>query len=125
MQNFGNGYRVDLCAWDWSVAASNLNSNGRMKTEITAQAGWQPTKLEARAGVSYDYAAKGTWKTFSAGQPVSADGNKSDRGKLIGVILHDFQLEGPFDLASRGSFVAAGHRSIVSSLQRQLDGIGR
>lgn len=106
VQNFGNGYRVDLCAWDWSVAASNLNSNGRTKTEIKAQAGWQPTKLEARAGVSYDYAAKGTWKTAAAEEPFSANGHIEGRGKLVGVILHDFQLEGPFELGTRGSFVA-------------------
>ena len=106
VQNFGNGYRVDLCAWDWNVAASNLNSNGRTKTEIAAKAGWQPTKLEAREGVSYDYAAQGTWKTATTEEPVSADGAVGGRGKLIGVILHDFKLEGPFELGDRGSFTA-------------------
>ncbi len=105
VKNFGNGYRVDLCAWDWSVAASNLNSNGRTKTEIAAKAGWQPTKLEAREGVSYDYVAKGNWKTSAEDELVSADGDRSGRGKLIGAILHDFQLAGPFELGSRGTFV--------------------
>ena len=105
VQNFGNGYRVDLCAWNWRVADSNLSSNGRIKTEIDSQLGWQPTKLEAREGVSYDYAAQGTWKTSTTEETVSADGHDSGRGRLIGAILHDFQLSEPIELGKRGSFV--------------------
>ncbi len=106
VENFGNGYRVDLCAWDWSVAASNLDSNGRTKSEIKAQSGWQPTKLEVREGVSYDFVAQGEWQLSPHEKLIDAEGYPEGRGKLVGVILHDYQLSEPIELGTSGSFLA-------------------
>jgi hypothetical protein len=106
VRNFGNGYRVDLCAWNWNLKAANLSSTGRSKTVVKAQSGWQPTRLETREGVSYEYVAQGEWNISFADDAISADGNEAGKGKLIGMILHDFKIEGTFELGVRGTFVA-------------------
>ena len=41
VENFGNGYRVDLCAWDWITQAAKLSGTERKKCEVKAQHGWQ------------------------------------------------------------------------------------
>lgn len=112
VQNFGNGYRVDLCAWDWSVRPKKLSGSGRQKTEVLAQAGWQPTKLLTQEGVSYDHVAEGEWKLSPTDKPITADGGGAGRGRLIGALLQDyeseFRLSKPFEMGARGSFTAPG-----------------
>ena len=105
VQNFGNGYRVDLCSWEWKPC-SNLSSNKKLKQEVEAKRGWQATKLQTRAEVSYDYAGMGKWKLTAGNEELSADGDGSGRGQLIGAILKDYQLGEPFELGQKGSFVA-------------------
>ena len=107
VQNFGNGYRVDLCCWDWNTSCSNLSSEGRLKQIVQSKQGWQATKLEAREGVEYDYVTQGKWKTTAGADETSAEGDSSGKGKLIGIILKEYQLGEPFELGEKGSFVAA------------------
>jgi hypothetical protein len=105
VQNFGNGYRVDLCVWDWRTKASNLSSDGRVKQLVKANHGWHATKLQTRSGVSYDYVVQGKWRTSAATEEVSVDGHADGTGKLIGVIYNDFELSEPFELGEKGTFV--------------------
>lgn len=107
VENFGNGYRVDLCVWDWNRKASNLSSTGRIDQDVKANKGWQATKLEVRAGVSYDYVTQGKWRTSQATEEVSADGEANGTGKLIGVIYNDFSLGEPFELGAKGKLTGA------------------
>lgn len=105
VQNFGNGYRADLCAWDWKTQCSNLSSNGRVRHSVKAQRGWQATKLLVREGVSYDYVARGTW-SVDGGENVSADGNDAGTGRLVAMVFsQDHQQSEPFELGAKGSFV--------------------
>jgi len=105
VQNFGNGYRADLCAWDWNTKCSNLSSDGRVKHSVKAQRGWQATKLLVREGVSYDFITKGKWK-IDSNDEVSADGNSDGVGRLIGMIFYgDNQQTPPFELGEKGTFV--------------------
>ncbi|MFK7766393.1 MAG: hypothetical protein AB8B55_04175 [Mariniblastus sp.] len=107
VKNFGNGYRVDLCAWDWRTRASNLTSAGRLKQKVKSAQGWKGTKLLAKEGVSYDFVAQGEWSIDSTGEKFSADGDAGGAGRLIGVLLSkDLKLGEPFELGKRGSFVA-------------------
>jgi hypothetical protein len=106
VENFGNGYRVDLCAWDWSVKPDTITSTARIKQRVIAARGWQPTRLKAVKGNFYDFIAEGQWKVSTIDQPVTADGDASGRGRLLGVIFQDFKLYGPFNLGAKGSFVA-------------------
>ena len=105
VQNFGNGYRVDLCSWEWKPC-SNISSTKKLKQEVAAKRGWQATKLQTRSGVSYDFAGQGKWKLTGGDEELTADGDGSGRGQLIGVILKDYELSEPFELGQKGSFVA-------------------
>lgn len=105
VKSFGNGYRADLCAWEWNTKCSNLTSTGRVKHSVDAQRGWQATKLLVRTGVSYDYVALGNWKVDGSGD-VTADGNEAGEGRLIGMVFYgDHQQSEPFELGQKGSFV--------------------
>ena len=111
VQNFGNGYRVDLCVWDWKSKPKKLSKSARSKVVVKAKAGWQSTKVQVIKGTKYDFVAEGTWKT-DAKTEVNADGQDGDsKGKLVAAIQYDFKLEEPFDLGARGSFTASrdGH----------------
>ena len=122
VQNFGNGYRVDLCSWEWKPC-SNLTSNKRIKQEVAAKRGWQATKLQTRADVSYDFAGQGKWKLTTSGDEISADGDGSGRGKLIGAILKDYQLGEPFELGEKGSFVAQSDGQLYVRCRDQWTGL--
>ena len=106
IENFGNGYRVDLCVWDWNSKPKKLkNKSARTKVEVRAQAGWQATKLTVTKGDSYEFAAQGKWKT-DAETEVDADGNADGNGALEAVVFNDFSLSDPITLGKRGSFTA-------------------
>jgi hypothetical protein len=107
VQNFGNGYRVDLCVWDWKTRASNLGGSERLKHKIAAQGGWQATKLMAKPEAEYEYVCQGKWK-LNPSEQLNADGNQAGQGRLIGVWFKDFKLSEPFELGVKGSFVAEG-----------------
>ena len=108
VQNFGNGYRVDLCAWDWKTKPSILaTTTERKKKQVKAQAGWQATGLKVQTGVTYDYIAQGQWNVVRDGPQLTADGDSDDNGRLIGLIMHgDFELMGPFNLGEKGEFTS-------------------
>ena len=105
VENFGNGYRADLCAWDWSAKPKKLSGSRKAKTKVNAQAGWQATKVLVAAGTTYTYETTGKWQFEPTGE-VDADGSSSGQGRLIGVTLKDFKLSKPFELGAKGEFTA-------------------
>ncbi|MEL7497280.1 MAG: hypothetical protein AAFN77_06685 [Planctomycetota bacterium] len=105
VKNFGNGYRVDLCTWDWKTKASRLTLGNRIKQKVQAKSGWQATKLKIEKGQSYDFIAQGEWSVNEVSQ-VDADGNDEGTGRLIGVIFSDYELSEPIELGTKGKFTA-------------------
>ena len=106
IQNLTNGYRVDLCAWNWKTVANKLSPNQMQERTIKARRGWQATKLAGESGMAYQYAAKGQWKT-SATTVSDADGNRAGQGRLVGAWFSNFKLSEPFELGARGRFIAS------------------
>jgi hypothetical protein len=106
VKNFDNGYRVDLCVWDWNTQAHQPKPAKTVKTNVKAQMGWQATPLELTAGQSYDVICQGNWRTDANGDEVDADGGSDGKGRLVGVILHDYELSEPFTLGTKQRFVA-------------------
>ena len=105
VKHLGNGYRSDLCAWDWNVKCSNLSSSGRISHKTKALRGWQATKLLVRPDVSYDYVAQGKWRVY-VGDEVTADGRANGTGRLMGMVFSKDYREGqPFELGERGQFM--------------------
>jgi hypothetical protein len=106
IQHVGNGYRVDLCMWNWNVKPGLVSGGQRIRADVKAAAGWQPSKARLQEGVAYDVVAQGEWWTSTVGGAVDAGGDTSGRGKLVGMVLNDFQIHGPFELGVRSQFVA-------------------
>ena len=106
LENFDNGYRVDLCHWDWKKEFSVIDDGETKKVSINAARGYQPTGLYVSAGQAYAYAASGRWHSGGERPETNADGDASGRGCLTAAILRDFSLSEPFDLSTTGTFVA-------------------
>ncbi len=107
IQHVDSGYRADLCAWQWNRKFVPAKGTRRTSRKVEAQRGWQASGLRVSNGMAYDYVTKGTW-TISETSKVDADGADDGNGKLIGVVMKDFQLSEPFELGVKGSFVAPG-----------------
>ena len=104
-QHLQNGYRVDLCSWDWKKKFTNrLPPDRAMSVTVRADYGWQPTGLTVSANTAYSYDTEGTWKAGEKSDPVDAGGAADGRGRLVGILMKDYQLGEEFELGKSGSF---------------------
>jgi len=104
LKHMDRGYRSDLCAWDWRKPFRMLRTSPRpVAVKILAGRGWQPTGVGLVAGVEYDVAASGRWKTSKDGAAVGPEGDPQGAGRLEGVLLRDFTLGEPFELGATGT----------------------
>ncbi len=102
-----NGYRVDLCSWDWKRKFTDRLPAGRAITaSIRADRGWQPSGLTVAAGTSCKYTTEGKWRAKQKADPVDADGDADGRGRLVGVLMKDYRLGEQFELGADGAFTA-------------------
>lgn len=104
LRHIDQGYRADLCAWDWKAKATPCRGSVPFSAKIDAQKGWQPARVSVEAGQSYDYSVSGTWKTSTGGMMVDADGEEEGVGRLTGIIFDDYKLSEPFPLGTYGAF---------------------
>ena len=106
VRNFDNGYRVDLCIWEWDVESRTMQGDDRAKVQVESARGWQATPIQLEKGVSYDVICRGQWK-LGADQPMlDASGNSTGDGRLIGVTLSNHKLSEPFELDAQKRFTA-------------------
>ena len=70
---------------------------------IRAGRGWQPTGLTVRPGMQYEYVATGNWRIANGVKAVDAKGDDHGRGRLVGVLMKDYQLGPEFDVGDQGS----------------------
>ena len=107
--NFDNGYRTDLCVWQWPEEAKPIKKNASFN--VNAKQGWQATSLILDKNSSYDFVCPATkddsgkkkkqsWKIKST-KTVSPNGNHKGDGRLIGVILSNYELSEPFEIGSK------------------------
>lgn len=106
LNQLDNGYRADLCAWQWNRKFSPLAGKRRTQVKVSALLGWQPTGVQLETGVSYDVAAVGNWKIAKDGGEYDADGDNAGRGQLVAVIFRNFELSDPFPIGKLKSFVS-------------------
>ena len=106
VKNFGNGYRVDLCAWDWSSKPKPLPVGRNHLATIQANRGWQSARLKLNSGKKYEFVCKGQWQTSETGTPFNGSGDDAGTGKLVGVIFDDYKLSRIIELGQDGSFIA-------------------
>ena len=106
LKTLDNGYRADLCAWDWITKPTPIRGKRRTQKKIKAAYGWQASGVQLEQGVSYDVAAIGKWKLAKNGREYDADGDPGGRGQLVGVVFNDFKLSDPIPLGKLKTFVA-------------------
>jgi len=106
LDQLDNGYRADLCAWQWNRKFNPLAGKRRTQVKVSALLGWQATGVQLEAGASYDLAAVGNWKIAKDGGQYDADGDKDGRGQLVAVIFNDFKLSDPIPIGKLKSFVS-------------------
>ena len=104
LQHVDEGYRVDLCSWDWKRKFKEPTGETPITTHVAAARGWQPTGVLVSPDRRYDYSTSGLWQTSRDDAEVTADGADNGKGRLEGVVFHDFALSESFDLGSYGSF---------------------
>ena len=102
VKNFGNGYRADLCAWQWVEKPRDVRTK-TLNFTVNAQYGWQATAITLKSGSTYDFLCKKgeNWKIKKSGEDLPPDGNARGNGKLIGAIFNDFELSEPFEIGSK------------------------
>jgi hypothetical protein len=98
-----NGYRVDLCAWEWRRKFDEPNEFAS-RSRISAQRGWQGSGAIVSPDVAYDYQTGGTWSLGKDAPRLTADGDADGRGRLEGAIFSDYELSEPFELGKSGTF---------------------
>ena len=99
------GYRVDLCRWDWDRKFRPATSTP-INARVAAQRGWQASGAIVTKGETYQYRSKGAWRMDGGKQDVSADGQADGAGRLEAVVFQDFKLSEPFPLGVQGTFTA-------------------
>jgi hypothetical protein len=108
LRHVEQGYRVDLCSWDWKRKFREPGAGMAVPSRISANRGWQPSGALVAAGKKYEYSATGNWQCGKDGEELSADGAPDGAGRLEGVVFKDFALGEPFALGAKGSFIALG-----------------
>lgn len=103
LKHIDQGYRADLCAWDWKSKFSALKGAQPITTKIDAMRGWQASRITVTADEEYEYSVSGTWKTSTDNDACDANGAEGS-GKLVGIIFDDYKLSEPFELGTYGTF---------------------
>jgi hypothetical protein len=124
LEHLDNGFRSDLCSWDWKKKFLQLRGAAAPVSKIVANRGWQPTAAILAANTEYEYSATGTWQTAKDGGPVNADGGDKGQGKLVGVLFKDFKLSEPFDLGAKGTLTAPSDGQLYVRCQDPWTEIG-
>lgn len=111
LKHFDQGYRCDLCQWDWKTKFRKLNSTRTLVAKIEANEGWQASRALVEAGTEYQFSTDGEWKTSSDAESVTAKGNDQGLGTLVGVVLvenedNEYELSEEFELGETGRFQA-------------------
>jgi hypothetical protein len=106
LEHMADGYRIDLCRWDWRTRFRPLDAGRSHTTRIVAARGFQASGLSVVAGEQYTYRTDGRWSTVANAADTDADGGAEDSGRLVGIVMDTFELSEPLLLGTGGSFRA-------------------
>jgi hypothetical protein len=106
LKHMEQGYRCELCAWDWKTRFLRLRGTATAQAKINANRGWQASRVAMKKGDKIAYTVIGEWTLEKGGPKISSDGDEDGQGKLIGVLFDDYRLSEPFDLGQQGEYEA-------------------
>jgi len=100
LKHMDQGFRADLCSWDWKAKYQRLKGTGSMQPKVESMRGWQPSRVMVKAGDRLSLTATGEWSLRKSGPKVTADGDENGVGRLEGILFEDYALSEPFELGS-------------------------
>lgn len=111
LKHFDQGYRCDLCQWDWKTKFRKPNSVRPLISKIEADQGWQASRVLVEKDKAYQFSTAGEWKTDKEMEPTTAKGTDNGKGALVGVVLYEneddeYTLSDEFELGESGQFQA-------------------
>lgn len=107
LKHIDQGYRCDLCAWDWKTKFVPVKSSTGLQVKVAANRGWQATRLQLKKGDKITYTASGEWSLEKKGRMLTANGDDDGKGRLVAVLFEDYQLSEPFELGEEGEYEAS------------------
>ena len=106
LKQMNQGYRSDLCAWDWKAKFQRLRGTATVQVKVVANRGWQASRVRVTTGDKISFTSAGEWNLGMDGPIVGADGDKNGRGQLEGVLFTEYELTEPFTLGASGEYEA-------------------
>ena len=106
LQHLESGLRADLIAWEWDYE-NKVTGTRAVQRKISAARGWQSTGAILKEGEIYETRAKGKWKLSAEHPGINANGAADGQGRLIGVIMKDYELSEEFELGTDPDFTAS------------------
>ena len=124
LRHLDQGYRVDLCSWDWKTKFTRLKGTGTATAKIDAGRGWQASRVLVKEGDKFSYSSTGEWTLAKDGTKVSADGDDAGKGRLTGILFQDYRLSEPFELGATGDWTAPGDGNLFLRCKDEWSSIG-
>ena len=118
------GYRVDLCSWDWKTKCTRLKGTGSAQAKIEAARGWQSSRVTVKTGDKLSYTTTGEWTLAKDGKKLTADGGDDGKGKLVGILFLDYRLSEPFELGASGEWESPGDGNLFLRCRDDWSSIG-
>ena len=106
LRHIEQGFRVDLCQWDWEQSFDALEELVTRPIVVKAASGYQASGSLLSEGHQYVFRSSGKWSVRRRGLKLTANGNRKGTGRLVGVVMSDYQLSPEFELGEAGSFIA-------------------
>ena len=106
LKHMNQGYRCDVCAWDWKTKFLPLRTSTGVQVKVSANRGWQATRLQMKKGDKIRFSTSGEWSLEKKGPMLTANGDENGHGRLVAVLFHDYQLSEPVDLGEEGEYEA-------------------
>jgi hypothetical protein len=106
MQQLGQGYRVDLCHWDWNNVNKPIHKGQKAKTKVCSRRGFQTSGFLVNKGSTYAIETVGRWSITSDGAELDANGQADGAGVLTANVLTGTQMGPPIEIGVDGTFIA-------------------
>ena len=123
LRHLDQGYRADLCSWDWKPKFQKLKGTASVQVKVDAMRGWQPARVVVKEGDKLSIAATGEWLVAKSGKKLTADGDDEGKGKLVGILFDDYKLSEPFELGANTEWTATGNGNLYLRCQENWNSI--
>ena len=108
LKHLDQGYRVDLCSWDWKTKFTRVKGSPLTTAKVEATRGWQASRVLVKTGDKLAFTTTGEWTLAKDAGKVSADGQDDGKGKLVGILFSDYRLSEPFELGASRNWESPG-----------------